>query len=457
MICRSSFETGRLNAFQRVMRHWSELHPYNAMHTYKIAGRLRLHDLRDAIAKTYVENGIGIVEVLPDGLTYHYEIDANPEIQVVFAGDAPHISLDEHLNRELNRPFDRPRCRPMRFSAIETNEDAHYVSITYDHWTSDSVAARLVLQRILGRYCHLAIPGNEQPLERYPGTYREVFGHRLGNAQLGAAAVGTLNQWLRHRSAPQVAYGLPSQMANNFELHRTEPGTVAKLREFSRSLGVTVHDVMLAALGRSIAEFLPSRASRRGRDMLLGTIVDTRGDSREDLSDTLGTFLSYYSVRASSNARVNLAESAQRIAGMTHRVKSRSAYLNSLLNMRFVDGIWPHLNEATRPYFMRRALPMAAGVTNVYLRDSWMERYGTGRILEYFRGASTGPSLPLVLSPTTVGQQLNIGVSYRIAGFSSKKIGGIMEMVLDQLQHPESHVGVRGVRGNVREKQRAAA
>jgi NRPS condensation-like uncharacterized protein len=404
-----------------------------------------------------VENGIGIVEVLSDGLTFHYETDANPEIQVVFAGDAPHSSLEEHLTRELNRPFERPRCRPMRFSVVETAEDVHYVSVTYDHWTSDSVAARSVLQRILGRYCHLAIPGNEQPLELYPGTYREVFSHRLGNAQLGAAAVRTLNQWFRHRSAPQVAYGLPSQRDNNFELHRTEPGTVSRLREFSRSQGVTVHDVILAALGRSIAEFLPSRAVRRGRDMLLGTIVDTRGDSREDLSDTLGTFLAYYSVQASTDPRISLAESAKRIAGMTGAIKSQSSYLNSILNMRFVSGVWPHLREATRPYFMRKVLPVAAGITNVYLRDSWMERYGAGRILEYFRGASTGPSVPLVLSPTTVGQQLNVGVSYRIAGFSSKKINGLMESLLDQLQHPESHTGVRKTRAKPREKQLAAA
>ena len=56
-------------------------------------------------------------------------------------------------------------------------------------------------------------------------------------------------------------------------------------------------------------------------------------------------------------------------------------------------------------------------------------------------GVSTGPSLPLVLSPTTLGQQLNVGVSYRVAGFSSQKIHGIMEMLLDQLEHPDHGKG----------------
>ena len=201
MICKSSYEVGRLNAFQRVMRHWGELHPYNATHTYKIAGPLRLQSLEEAIAHTYTHNGLGLIEVLPDGLSYHYESDPNPAVEVLSAGEDAESSLEDHLSRELNRPFERPRCQPLRFGVMEIGPDAHYVTVTYDHWTADSVAARLILQRVLGRYCGLEIPENERPLDLYPGTYREVFSHRLGGARLGAAAVRTLGQWLHDRSA----------------------------------------------------------------------------------------------------------------------------------------------------------------------------------------------------------------------------------------------------------------
>jgi hypothetical protein len=329
----------------------------------------------------------------------------------------------------------------MRFSVMEIGPDAHYVMVTYDHWTADSMAARLILQRMLGRYCGLEIPENERPLDLYPGTYREVFSHRLGGARLGAAAVRTLGQWLHDRSAARVAYASAKQMSVNYELHRTRPGTVTQLRDFARSLGATVHDVILAALGRAMTEFLPSRAARRGRPMLLGTIVDTRPDSREDLGESLGTFLAYYSVRVAREHSASLAHLTTHIAALTRPIKTQRAYLNSLLNMRFVSSVWGHLNEAARPHFMRKVLPMAAGVSNVCLRNTWMDGCGANHVLEYIRGASTGPSLPLVLSPTTLGQQLNVGVSYRVAGFATQKIHGIMEMLLDQLEHPDHGKG----------------
>jgi hypothetical protein len=447
MTSKSSYQLGRLNAFQRVMRHWSELHPYNATHTYKIAGPLRLAALEEALAETYIRNGLGIVEVSPDGLSYQYHTDPNPSVEVIPAGEDADRSLESHVSKELNHPFERPRCRPIRFGVIEIGPHAHYIVVAYDHWTADSVAARLIMQRVLGRYCGLEMPENERPLELYPGTYREVFSHRLGRARLGAAALKTLGQWLHDRGAARVGYALTNQMSINFQLHRTRPGTVTQLREFARPLDATVHDVILAALGRAMMEFLPSRVVRRGRDMLLGTIVDTRPDSREDLSDSLGTFLAYYPARVARQHSASLAELTTHIAGLTRPIKARRSYLNSLLNMRFVSSLWGHLNESARPHFMRNVLPMAAGVSNVCLRNTWMNGCGANHVLEYIRGASTGPALPLVLSPTTLGQQLNVGVTYRTAGFSTEKINGIMEMLLDQLEHPQQGRGGRGVFG----------
>jgi len=41
-----------------------------------------------------------------------------------------------------------------------------------------------------------------------------------------------------------------------------------------------------------------------------------------------------------------------------------------------------------------------------------------------------------VLTPTTFGDDLSIGVTYRIAGFSRQKIDGIMDMFMDQIENP---------------------
>ena len=119
--------------------------------------------------------------------------------------------------------------------------------------------------------------------------------------------------------------------------------------------------------------------------------------------------------------------------------------------MKLASAVWPHLRETAKPHFMRKTLPMTAGVSNVVVRDGWMSTSGAGCIAEYIRGASTGPILPLVLSPTTLGEEMNVGVSYRIAGFSRQKIDGVMAMFMDQIEHP---AGVRrGQRRRHREEQ----
>ena len=84
-------------------------------------------------------------------------------------------------------------------------------------------------------------------------------------------------------------------------------------------------------------------------------------------------------------------------------------------------------------------MPLTAGVSNVHLRGSWIERHAAGRILDYSRAVSCGPSLPLVISPTTIHNRMNVAVSYRTTGFSQRKIEGMMESFIDQLESLADH------------------
>ena len=170
--------------------------------------------------------------------------------------------------------------------------------------------------------------------------------------------------------------------------------------------------------------------------MSLGTIVDVRGEAEEDLSDSLGAFLSYFLVRLAADRPMGLTEAVRCIAAATGPIKARRTYLNSMLNMKLAGAVWPHLRETAKPFFMRKTLPMTAGVSNVVIRNGWLNDSGAGDVAEYIRGASTGPILPLVLSPTTLGEEMNVGVSYRTAGFSRQKIAGVMDMFMDQIEHP---------------------
>ena len=433
MISKALSVGGPLNAFQKVMLQWSALHPYNATHTYKIAGSLRANDLRAAIRDTYLAHGLGIVHLSPDGQSFRHELDQAPEIAVLAGGAQPENCLAEHVTRELNRSFERPTCRPFRFNAMETDRRFHYITLCYDHWVADSTAARMLMRNILGRYLGLPIPENDFPVQAYAGTYREVFRRALSGPRLALAAARSLRQWNRNRKAWQVAYWSSTQWAVNHHEYQTIPGTVARLHQFARSLDATVHDVILAALGRAMAQSMPSRG--KDRELALGSIVDTRAVAEEDLSRTFGTFLSYYMVRNKPDPSAGLDEMTRRVAALTRPIKQRRGYLDSLVNMQFINMLWPWLPESVKPYFMRGVLPMTAGVSNVLLREPWIDR-NRDVILDYSRAASTGPGLPLVLTPTTLGDQMNFGVTYRVAGFPRAKIDAVMDSFLQQIEHP---------------------
>ena len=98
-------------------------------------------------------------------------------------------------------------------------------------------------------------------------------------------------------------------MSVGYALYRVRRETVQAVRQFARRNGASVNDVFLAALGRATGPFLPRRSAKGGtRDMNLGTIVDTRADASEDLSQSLGTFLGYYVVRMADDRTVPLAD-----------------------------------------------------------------------------------------------------------------------------------------------------
>ncbi len=433
MGCQTPTASGRLNAFQKVMLQWSSLHPYNAVHTYKIAGPLRLGDLAEAVETAFRCHGLGIARLSADGESFRHETDTQPEVEAVVGGEHPEDDLKEYVSRALNRPFERPVSRPFRLAALDAGPHAHYVILAYDHWVADSYAARLVLRSILGRYLALPAPEKEDRLELYPGTYREVFRRRLHGGELARAAFRAMRQWNRNRSAWRVACWSNTQWTVDYRLYHTIPGTVARLREFARANGATVHDVLLAAFGRALAEVMPSRGRRNG--LALGSIVDTRGIADEDLSRAMGAFLGYYLVRNDPDTTIGLDEATRQVAARTLPIKTHHRYMDSLVNMQFVNTVWPWLSAAARCHFMRKALPMSGGISNVLVRDAWMNQ-NRDVILDYHRGVSTGPSVPIVLSPTTYRDHLNIGVSYRLAGFPRAKIDALMAMFRDQIEHP---------------------
>ncbi len=427
-------ERGRLNAIQHMMLQWSQTHPYNACHLYKLAGRADAERLQVAVQDAFAFNRLGAVELAEDGRHYTIATGSAPDIEAPEGTGDSDDDVRRHVARALNRPFPRPRCHPLRFALIPYDANSHWLAATYDHWTADSVASRLVLRHVLGRYLGLEIPASSQPLTSYTGTYRDAFKGELGWNRVIPSVLNTVRRSVFQSPTAHPACFSMSDMTVDYRLCSTAPGTVARLRKYARSLDATVHDVMLAALARALARHLPRRLWRgRPRDVALGTIVNTRPDASADVNEMLGAFLAYHVVRSSPDTAGSFEDAVRQIHALTAATKAKRGHLNSLVSMKLSAAIWPYLKEAARPHFLRRVLPLTAGISNVVLRDGWLGAPTTDRILGYARAASTGPMVPLVLSPTTVGNEMNLGLSFRVTAFSSAKIDAIQSMLLEQL------------------------
>ena len=60
-----------------------------------------------------------------------------------------------------------------------------------------------------------------------------------------------------------------------------------------------------------------------------------------------------------------------------------------------------------------------------------------GTSFDYFRVVSTGPATPLVLSVTTVGENVNIGLTFRRTVFSPEDIASIQNHLLETVSGRE--------------------
>jgi len=63
--------------------------------------------------------------------------------------------------------------------------------------------------------------------------------------------------------------------------------------------------------------------------------------------------------------------------------------------------------------FYRKRVPLAGGISNVNLNRTWAASFHPDPLLDYIRVSPTGPMMPLVFTPTTLGDHLHVGFTYR--------------------------------------------
>lgn len=428
----SMSHTIRLNAIQRMMLQWSELHPYNACHVVHVRGVGDPARLREAARQVFSRNGLGVAEIVAGGQAYRAEYSDEVDVRMARSSESPTVDVERCVAEELNRPFLRPRDCPLRFALIPEPTDSHRLVATYDHWTADSISSRLLLRQILAHYLGCAMPESQRPLETYRGTFRQVFSQQLRWGRLGRAASRAIGRVVRPARIAQPAYSAVHDLTLGYRAQHASHDFIERMRHQAKLLNATVHDVILAALACTLGRHLPRRRNRDPRvRMALATMVDARQDAVTDLHGHLGTFLTYHVVSLSGAGSLTLSEMIRQVSAQTAQHKARGRHLDSIVEMKLLGGLWHVLQPRFRVQFLRRAFPLSGCVSNVVIPQDWFGDVGNELVLDYQRASPTGPVAPLVLTPTTYHNRMNLGVTYRCAAFSRERVDTLIQTFLE--------------------------
>ncbi len=266
-----------------------------------------------------------------------------------------------------------------------------------------------------------------------------------GGSLRGKEVSNVIGRILRPRMVAQPAFGSVHDMATGYGFQTTSPDIVDRLRCCAKSLKVSVHDVILATLAQTLQHHLPRRALRDPRSRIaLATIVDARRDAAPDVQGQLGTFLTFHVVNLSGSAGGTLSDTIRQVSAQTAQLKAQCGHLDSVVDMKLLGSIWPVLSARRRATFVRKTFPLTAGASNVVIPADWFGPAGNDQVLDYFRASPTGPGVPLVLTPTTFLDRMNISVSYRATAFSRDRVQALVDTFLELAEKLEpTAIGAR--------------
>ena len=209
---------------------------------------------------------------------------------------------------------------------------------------------------------------------------------------------------------------------NGFACFSLSPEELRSLVTAAKSWKVSVNDLLMALLMKSLSPFAAPRTRARSRRKIsLGCIVNLRKDLGLADRRVFGVFLGSFTVAHEAPAEVPLRKLAGDIARQTATVKRHRLYLASSLELSFARFTMQFFSPDRRRRFYAKHYPLLGGITNMNLNQLWPPN-DRQPPLDYLRAVSTGPATPLALSVTTVGERVNLGLSYRTTVFLKRQI-----------------------------------
>ena len=195
-----------------------------------------------------------------------------------------------------------------------------------------------------------------------------------------------------------------------------------------------MNDLFLALLLMAMSPLAGSRRQCSSRTRIsAGCIVNTRRDLGLDGANVFGLFLGSFIITHEMPEGITLPELARDICVKTGRLKRSKMYLGPPLEMSLSRLMLPLFSTERRKKLYQKHYPLWGGVTNMNLNSLWPARDGE-QAIDYLRAVSTGPVTPFVLSVTTVGDRINVGMSYRRTVFSVEDVQRVKAGLFEQLE-----------------------
>jgi hypothetical protein len=430
---------GNLNVFQRLVRQWDELHPYNAAQILHLRGRPDLDRWASEWNRTLRELGLGRMRVHNGRFALE---QLNGVVEAIHTqAIAGRCELERYIADELNRAFDPADDLPFRpFILLE--RESYYVGVVYHHWVADSTSIRM-LRREWFFSQHDPSRARRKRLQIANRGYWHNFGpHQarwgLTEGLLSSARWSSRFKRVRRIEAPEF-----SQFKVRFSLYNLPRSSIDSIKSFAREHSVTVNDVFVAAMAEACHRFVPVTATPKRQDLALGSIVDLRSRGQRDLSDTFGLFLGFTSVICRPDDLQDWDRLLDHVARQSAAQKRTGVPEASMIRM-FAGLVAARMMGMKREKiinFYRKRVPLAGGISNVNLNQSWAQQYHPDPLIQYIRVSPTGPMMPLVFTTTTLGNDLNFGLTYREAVISRERA----DQIATHFTQRVSHLSERGI------------
>ena len=414
-------EKGRLNTFQQTMVHWDDLHPYNAVHSVKIFGQLNFERLNCVINTSLERHGLTNLMLDHSEGTYHY-----------LGGPAQHGvkplanegELLPEIERQLNTRFIRDKVfEPFRFF-VAPGQDSFWLGVAYFHPIADAESIVRLLKELVENY------SSDEPVRvghfaRYQDD-QNVAPVRVLTKKLWALPSLAIN--LRRSCRP--AYRDSLNLQNGFLYFSMSSGCLAALKDTAKTWQVTINDLFLGLLLKSLMPLAEKRISGKRTRLSVGCVVNSRSALSLNSKDAFGLFLGSFIVSCELAAggtcmkpNSSLMQLSKHVQQQTKAVKEAKLYLGAPLEMRFGQLMLPFFSLERRKRLYQKHYPLWGGITNLNLNSLWpaIEQHR----IDYFRAVSTGPVTPLVVSLTSVGNRLNVGVTFRSTVFSTQDVENV--------------------------------